>query len=74
MQNHTKVEKGEPWYAGDHCIFASKGISCLAISSSDLLEGALEYVHTPKDTLETIDEKLVDLTADFLVELIKAWA
>ena len=74
MQQYEKIEKGEAWYAGDHCAFAFNGIPCLAISSSDLFEGALVYTHTPKDTLETIDETLVEPTADFLVALIEEWS
>ncbi len=74
MQQYEKVEKGEAWYSGDHCAFAFNGTPCLAVSSSDLFEGALAYTHTPKDTLETIDETLVGTTADFLVALIQEWS
>lgn len=74
MQYYEKVEKGEEWYAGDHCAFAFSGTACLAVSSSDLFQGALANVHTQKDTLMTIDEELIEPTAEFLAELIKNWS
>lgn len=40
-KNRTVV-KGTEWYAGDHAVFAFRGIPCLAVTSSDLFEGALE--------------------------------
>ncbi|PHV69744.1 Zn-dependent exopeptidase M28 [Sporanaerobium hydrogeniformans] len=71
---HECIEKGESWYAGDHCAFAFRGISCLAVSSSDLFEGALAHIHTPKDTIKDVDRELIGGTVDFLVELVKNWS
>lgn len=73
IQLHKGIEKGEVWYAGDHCAFAFRGIPCLAVSSSDLFQGALAHTHTPEDTLLDIDEKLIEETAEFLVEVIKSF-
>ena len=36
------------WYSGDHAIYAMNGTSCIAVTSSDLFDGALEAVHTQK--------------------------
>lgn len=73
MERHEEIVKGDEWYAGDHCVFAFKGIPCLAVTSSDLFEGALEYTHTPKDTLNTINSELINVTAKFISEIIKNW-
>ena len=72
--HYKRIEKGEAWYAGDHCAFAFRGIPCLAVSSSNLFEGALAHTHTPQDTLRDIDKDLIELTAAFLVGLIKNWS
>lgn len=73
IEIHQKIVKGDQWYAGDHCAFALKGIPCLAVTSSDLFEGALEYTHTPKDTLNIIDSEMITTTAKFLSEVINNW-
>ncbi|MBW6411190.1 M28 family peptidase [Clostridium weizhouense] len=71
IERHKNIVKGNEWYAGDHCAFALKGIPCLAVTSSDLFDGALEYTHTPKDTLNTIDLQLITTTAKFISDVIK---
>jgi aminopeptidase YwaD len=73
IETHQKIVKGDQWYAGDHCAFALKGIPCLAVTSSDLFEGALEYTHTPKDTLNIINSEMIATTAKFLLEVINNW-
>ena len=73
ITQYERVEKGEAWYAGDHCMFAMKNIPCLAVSSSNLFKSALEHIHTPKDTLKDIDETLIEETAEFLVELVQRY-
>lgn len=73
MKKYEKIVNGHEWYAGDHCAFALKGIPCLAVTSSDLFEGALEYTHTFKDTLDTIDPALITTTAEFISDVIKNW-
>lgn len=74
IEKEKKIIKGEPWYAGDHCAFVFQGFPCLAVTSSDLFEGGLEYTHTPEDTLETVGAALIGKTAKFLAELIKNWS
>lgn len=73
MEKNEKIVNGYEWHAGDHCAFALKGIPCLAVTSSDLFEGALEYTHTFKDTLNTIDSQLITTTAKFISDVIKNW-
>lgn len=71
MKCHPGIVTGEPWYAGDHCMFAFQGVSCLTVSSSDLFEGGLKDTHTERDTIETLDLSYIQKTADYLSELIK---
>lgn len=73
IKRYEKIVNGCEWYAGDHCAFTLKGIPCLAVTSSDLFEGALEYTHTFKDTLNTIDPELITTTAKFISDVIKNW-
>jgi aminopeptidase YwaD len=72
IASHQKIVKGDEWYAGDHAPFAFRGIPCMAVTSSDLFEGALEHTHTSKDTLDTIDFGMIKSTAQFLIEVISS--
>ncbi|OAA88342.1 M28 family metallopeptidase [Clostridium coskatii] len=67
-----KIVKGKKWYAGDHSPFIFRGIPCLAITSSDLFSGALEYTHTSKDTLDTIDFDMIGHIVKYITEIISA--
>ena len=66
MQAENGVVHGSEWYAGDHAAFAFRGISCMALTSSDLFEGGLEHTHTMRDTLDTVDSGQVEPAADFI--------
>lgn len=70
IANSSKISKGQEWYAGDHVPFIFRGIPCMVLTSSDLFDGALEYTHTPKDTLDHVDSELLKPTAQFLVDVI----
>jgi len=39
-------------------------------TSSDFFDGALEYTHTPKDTIETVETELIKNSAKYLVDFI----
>lgn len=71
---NSSIAKGQKWYAGDHSMFASQGIPCIAVTSSDLFESALEITHTLLDTINNINLNLISYTSDFLVELINSFA
>ncbi|MDS0525159.1 M28 family metallopeptidase [Clostridium sp. SHJSY1] len=71
IQNNKHIVKGDKWFAGDHCTFAFNEIPCLAVTSSDFYDGALDYTHTSLDTLDTIDSELILPTVLFLLEIIK---
>lgn len=70
IANNPKITKGKEWYAGDHTPFIFRGIPCMVVTSSDFFDGALEYTHTPKDTLDTVDFEMVKPTAQHLIDVI----
>jgi aminopeptidase YwaD len=56
------ILEGEPWYQGDHMIFAQKGKASIAITSEMIHELMAHITHTPKDVPELVDcAKLVEL-------------
>jgi aminopeptidase YwaD len=65
------LEKGEPWYAGDHAMFALRGTPCLVASSSDLFAGALAATHTAGDLESTVDLGLLDGLAEAIVKILR---
>ncbi|SDG51585.1 Peptidase family M28 [Fontibacillus panacisegetis] len=70
IANNPKITKGKEWYAGDHTPFIFRGIPCMVVTSSDFFDGALQYTHTPKDTLDTVDFEMVKPTAQHLIDVI----
>lgn len=64
------MSKGKEWYAGDHVPFIFRGVPCVVVTSSDFFDGALEYTHTPMDTLDTVDFRLIKPTAQLLTDII----
>jgi aminopeptidase YwaD len=70
MDRSDGIIQGQEWYAGDHATFVFRGIPCLVATSCDLFSGGLEYTHTPKDTLDTIDIDMVKYTVRYLSEVI----
>lgn len=67
------IVDGEPWYAGDHAIFAFSGVNCVLVYASDLFEGCLSHTHCPKDTLEQVDENLIKNAAEFVCRLVNSY-
>ena len=72
MARSENIVKGIEWYAGDHAMFAFREIPCIAVTSSNLFESALEITHTEKDTIDRLDTNLIKETANFLAELIRS--
>lgn len=70
LQIHTGIETGPEWYAGDHSMFAFRGIPCIAITSSNLFGEVLQLTHTPDDTLENVDVNQIEATAEFLADFL----
>jgi len=73
MNSCTGIVSGQPWYAGDHAVFAFAGTKCVIISSSDLFEGCLSYTHCPKDRIDLVDEKLIENAAGYICKLVNAY-
>jgi aminopeptidase YwaD len=42
----------------------------LAVTSSDLFDGALENTHTQKDTVDIVDANLIKSSAKYLVDIV----
>ena len=47
--------RAEPWLAGDHALFAARGIPALAVTSEDAHRRLAGVAHTPRDTLDLLD-------------------
>lgn len=71
LMNGRKVERGVEWYAGDHSKFAFDGTPCMAVTSANLFEGALDSTHTPMDLLDTVSLDNLEDTADYIIDCIK---
>ena len=64
------LTEGEPWYQGDHMVFAMQGVPALAITSEGFMEIETKFAHTPNDHPDLVDcEQLVDI-ATALHELL----
>ncbi|MGM9928870.1 MAG: M28 family metallopeptidase [Bacillus sp. (in: firmicutes)] len=72
LSERNGVVYGPEWFAGDHAPFTFQGIPCLAITSSDLFNGALAYTHTMKDTISTVDLDLVGDAANYINDFVSA--
>lgn len=70
LAEREDVVIGEPWYAGDHAAFAFRGVPCIAVTSSDIFSGGLNDTHTMRDTVDTVDVKLLSATASFLADVV----
>ena len=64
------IVEGTPWYAGDHAAFVFGGTKCILLSASDLFEECIHYTHCPKDTMDRIDEGLIEDAAEYLCKVI----
>jgi len=55
FEGKESLTAGEPWYQGDHMVFAMNGVPALAITSEGFMEIETKYAHTPKDRPELLD-------------------
>lgn len=65
-----KLREGEPWYSGDHAMFAFQNIPCVAVTSSDMFTDAIRLTHTPKDTADVVDTKLIKALGETVADMI----
>lgn len=73
MAQYPDIVAGSEWYAGDHCAFVFGGTPCMAVTASNLFEGALEYTHTAKDTPNIVDSELIEPTAKYVSDFIDSF-
>jgi aminopeptidase YwaD len=70
FKGHSTLAEGQPWYQGDHMVFAMNGVPALAITSKEFIEIETKLAHTPEDRPELVDcEQLVEI-ASALQELL----
>jgi aminopeptidase YwaD len=70
FQSQDTLVEGQPWYQGDHMVFAMNGVPALAITSEGFMEVETKIAHTPADRPELVDcEQLVEI-AYVLQELL----
>jgi aminopeptidase YwaD len=56
------IERGEPWYQGDHSLFTFNARPAVALTTGALSE-LMTHTHTPRDNPSIVDHvKLVELT------------
>ena len=72
LEDEKEFVRGEPWYAGDHSVFAFQGIPCLALTSADF-DRALSVTHTESDTLACIDQARIEIVGEKLADLLSAF-
>jgi aminopeptidase YwaD len=72
IEQHPRAAVGDQWISGDHAIFAFRGIPCVAVTSSNLMEQVVHLTHTPADTVEKVDVGLLDATAEVVAGLVTA--
>jgi aminopeptidase YwaD len=70
MNSCADIVNGQPWYAGDHSVYAFGGTKCLVISASDIFEKCISHTHCPKDTIDLVDEKIIESAAEFICKVV----
>ncbi len=71
FERKENLAEGEPWYQGDHMVFAMNGVPALAITSEGFMEIETQFAHTLKDRPELVDCELLVEVATALWELIQ---
>jgi aminopeptidase YwaD len=70
LEGQISLAEGQPWYQGDHMVFAMNGVPAIAITSEGFMEIEAKFAHTPEDRTELVDcEQLVEI-ACILQELL----
>ncbi len=69
---YPDLEETEPWYQGDHMLFAMHQVPTIACTSSRAQELLSTIIHTDQDTLELLDISRLLEMADFFSKLAEA--
>lgn len=60
IENYSTIIRGDVWYEGDHSMFLQQGVPCVAVTSSNVREAVMSISHTPKDTINNVDDSLLN--------------
>lgn len=71
LGGHGELTEGEPWYQGDHMIFAQQGIPALAVTAEKSMELLATVTHTPRDTPDLLDCRKIGALACALNALLR---
>jgi len=65
FEENMALLEGQPWYQGDHMVFAMNGVPALATTSEGFMDIETQFAHTPKDRPELVDcEQLVEIATE----------
>jgi aminopeptidase YwaD len=67
---HPHLAEGEPWFQGDHMVFAMNGVPALALTSENFMQILTEFAHTPKDHPGLVDFGKLEKVANALRDLL----
>ncbi len=71
QHDYKNIQEIEPWVEGDHSMFTMQGIPALAITSTDIFDMVETIIHTPEDTLDKLDQDLIEETARYIVGILE---
>ncbi len=67
-----ELVQGDPWFSGDHMIFAQAGVPAVAFTSEFASELMTTVIHTPLDGRDLVDPKKLVGLAGTLATLLRA--
>jgi aminopeptidase YwaD len=70
MGKYSGIEEMQPWFQGDHMVFVMNGVPAMALTTTGFMQMETEIAHTPKDSVNRVDVKLLAETAQFLFDTI----
>ena len=70
VDSSERVETLEPWYQGDHMLFASAQVPTIALTSTGIFELVYTVMHTARDTPDLIDPTLIYETCTLIHEIV----
>jgi aminopeptidase YwaD len=68
----NKLLEGEPWYSGDHTMFAFQGTPCIIVTSSDMFTDSIRLTHTEKDVANVVDVGLLEKLSGTVKDIVGA--
>jgi aminopeptidase YwaD len=65
------IPEGQPWYQGDHMVFAMNGVPAVAVASDAFGEILEKIAHTPRDLPDVVDCRKLAAVALALFDLVQ---